>query len=717
MGLSDGNGNRVLLPYFHSWVKAMSSTVQIILSLLTLLFLSIFTHLAAPKMRVPYSVLLVAVGLLLIPLSKVPAFSYITSFQLTSEILFFIFLPILIFESAFNMNIRRIGENIGAISALAIVSLLVSAFFVAFAGYWGLGAIGLEVPFIVVLLFGALISATDPVAILALFKDFGAPRRLALIFEGESLFNDATSLAFFLIVLESASAGFQGAASLLHGLFIFLSMLLGGTVFGFLMGGVFAKLLQFARHEHLQITLTMLAAHTTFLLAELISHSLTLMGKPIHVSSILATVIAALVIGSYGRFKVMPGVLAYMERFWGYAAFVANSLVFILLGLLFNTLSISLLDILPALAVVIVVVLVARAISVYPVIGVMNAVRLEQPIPLSWQHLMAWGSLRGVLAVTMVLIIPDTLSHPEWKQAYSIKEFILALTIGCIYFTLFIKATTMGGAIRRFRINELRGLESMEYLEGKIYVYAQTLLRLLSVHDQPHVARDVLQALQAKYTRLYQEAYSELSRNAHDFAAMFARVLLIHAVGIEKRALKALYAAAELPETAYRRVLGKLEQQLGLLEQGLSGAASIKTLRGKRRWLRLRQFIGMSTDRLTDPAEKYLYYRALAISSQEVIALLSRLAMHQGVRVFEADAVFSKILDQYHAHKSQALDKAAALLKQFPALEARQLQMLEQELSQSQTLLLEELESSEVITPAVKSVLYGELRQQCAPKP
>jgi len=695
----------------------MSSTVQIILSLVTLLFLSTLTHLAAPKMRVPYSVLLVVVGLLLIPLSKVPTFSYITSFHLTPEILFFIFLPILIFESAFNMNIRRISENISAISALAIAGLLVSAFFIAFAGYWGLWAIGLEVPFIVVLLFGALISATDPVAILALFKDFGVPRRLALIFEGESLFNDATSLALFLIVLESVSAGFQGASSLLQGLFIFISMLLGGTVFGFVMGGIFSKLLQFARHEHLQITLTLLAAHATFLLAEFLSHSLTVLDKPVHVSSILATVVASLVIGSYGRFKIMSRVQAFMDHFWGYAAFVANSLVFILLGLLFNTLSVRVLDILPALGVIIMVVVVARAVSVYPVIGAMNALRLEQRIPLAWQHLMAWGSLRGALAVTMVLIIPDTLSHPEWKQAYSIKEFILALTIGCIYFTLFIKATTINAAIRHFRINALRGLEPMEYIEGKMYVYAQTLLRLLSVHGQAHVDSDVLRALQTKYTRLYQEAYSEFSQRARNFEAMFARVLRIHAIGIEKRALKALYASVELSEPAYRRVLGKLEQQLGLLEQGSPVTTNFKTLRGRRRWLRLRQLLGISTDKLTDPAEKYLYYRAMAISSQEVITVLSRLATHEGLRVFEADAVFSKILNEYHGHKSQALEKTTILLKQFPALEQRQLQMLEEELLQSQALLLEELERSEVITPAVKSVLYGELRQQCAPEP
>ncbi|MFH1495148.1 MAG: sodium:proton antiporter [Pseudomonadota bacterium] len=695
----------------------MSPTVQIILALLTLLFLSIITHLAAPKLRVPYSVLLVAVGLLLIPLSKVPAFSYITSFQLTSEILFFIFLPILIFESAYSMNIRRISENIGAISALAIVGLLVSAFTIAFAGYFGLAAIGFEIPFIIVLLFGALISATDPVAILALFRDFGAPRRLAMIFEGESLFNDATALALFLIVLESVSAGFQGAVSVLHGLFIFISMLFGGAVFGFVMGWVFSKLLQIARHEHLQITLTMLAAHTTFLLAEFLSHALTLMGKPIHVSSILATVIASLVISNYGRFKIMPGVKEYMAHFWGYAAFVANSLVFILLGLLFSTLSVSLLDILPALIVIILVVMVARALSVYPVIGVMNTVRLERHIPLSWQHLMAWGSLRGALAVTMVLIIPDTLSHPEWKQAYSIKEFILALTIGCIYFTLFIKATSMNSAIRRFRINVLHGLEPMEYLEGKVYVYAQSLLRLLSLHDQPHVDKKALQALQAKYTGLYQEAFRELSRNAHDSAAMFARVLRIHAIGVEKHTLEELYAGAELSETAYRRILGKLELQLELLEQGLSGAINFKVMRGKRHGLRLRQLLGVSTDRLADPADKYFYYRALAISSQKVITLLSQLATHPGLRVFEADAVLSKIIEQYNDFRIQALDTATVLLNQFPFLEARQLQILEQELLKAQTVSLEELESSEVITPAVKSVLYGELQHPRKPEP
>lgn len=690
----------------------MGSTAQIILSLITLLFLSIFAHIAAPRLRLPYSVMLVLVGFLLIPLSKVPFFSYINGFHLTSELLFFVFLPTLLFESAFHMNIRRIGENIGTISALAIIGLLLSAFFIAVAGYWGLRVIGYEVPFVVVLLFGALISATDPVAILALFKDFGAPRRLALIFEGESLFNDATALALFLIVMESVSAGFHGAVSLLHGLFIFLSMLLGGTAFGFAMGWVFTRLLQFTRHEHLQITVTMLAAHATFLLAEFISRSLTLGGEPIHISSILATVITSLIIGSYGRFKIMPEVLEYIGRFWGYAAFVANSLVFILLGLLFTTLSVSVLDILPALAVIILVVVMARAISVYPVIGVMNAIKLEQPIPHSWQHLMAWGSLRGALAVTMVLIIPDDLAHPDWQQAYSIKEFIMALTIGCIYFTLFFKATTINSAIRRFRINELQGLEPIEYREGKVYVYAQTLLRLASLHEQPLVDKSALQELQRKYTALYRQAYGELSSDTRGHVSMFARVLRMHAISIEKNMLKELYATGELSETGYRRMLGKLDRQLSVLEREMADIPDFGKERGKRRWWRLGQVINMSTDNLADPADKYLYYRALALCSQQVVVQLSRLSEHEGLRLFDADKTFADILGQYREFKNLALDKVKDLQQRFPELASRQLEILDQELLQSQTLSLEEMESSEVITPAVKTVLFGELKQQ-----
>ncbi|MDX8399531.1 MAG: sodium:proton antiporter [Gallionellaceae bacterium] len=692
----------------------MSPTVQIVLSLLTLLFLSILTHLMARRVRVPYTVLLVVVGFLLIPLSKLPFFSYISSFQLTPDLLFFIFLPILVFESAYNMNVRHISENIGAIAALAIVGLAISALFIAIVGYWGLGLVGGEAPFVVVLLFGVLISATDPVAILALFKEFGAPRRLALIFEGESLFNDGTALAMFVVVLASISTGFQGADSLLDGVFIFFSMLIGGGIFGLLMGEIFSRLLKFARHEHLQLTLTMISAHSTFLLAEVISqsHLLSIFGAPIHISSIIATVIASIVIGQRGRFSISPDIQKYMGHFWGYSAFVANSLVFILLGLLFTTLSVGVLDILPSLIVIILVVALARAVSVYPVIKLFNLTRWEQPIPSAWQHLMAWGSLRGALAVTMVLMIPDTLTHPDWHHAYSIKDFIMALTISCIYFTLFIKATTINSVIRRFRINELRGLERMEYLEGKAYLYAQTVLRLLSLTKRTGANKSAQEILLKKYTGLYQNAVSEFSLNAQDSREMFARVLRIHAIGMEKQVLRGLFAGGELPEAAYHRVLRKLDQQLKLLEQGKRDALDFGRWYGRRWWSRLADILKLNQRyQLDTPACQYLYYRSLVISSTRAIELLSQLAAHPQLQMFEADDVLSRIIEKYRSYQDDALSKTADLQQKHPELSEQRIRILEQDILEAQKLSLEELESCEVISPAVKSALYQELHE------
>src|SRR5512134_899327 len=184
--------------------------MEVFLALAVLMLVCIGTYFVAGRLRLPYTVLLVIVGTLLVPLTRFPWLHFLKSFQLTPELLFFVFLPVLIFESGYNMNLREMTENLQSISWLSVASLLISALFAAVGIKVCLGLVGFEVPFIVTLIFGALISATDPVAVLALFKEYGAPRRLSLIFEGESLFNDGTSLALFLIVLEVAVKGYRG---------------------------------------------------------------------------------------------------------------------------------------------------------------------------------------------------------------------------------------------------------------------------------------------------------------------------------------------------------------------------------------------------------------------------------------------------------------------------------------------------------------------------
>ncbi len=344
------------------------------------------------------------------------------------------------------------------------MSLLISAFFIAIALLGVFHLLNFQLPFIVLLLFGALISATDPVAVLALFKEYGAPRRLSLIFEGESLFNDGTAVALFLIVLEIALVGYHGVASIGEGIFLFSTMVIGGIGFGTFMGAVFAKAIEYTRsNESVSIMLMMVLAHITFILSELISEHLAIAGQEIKFSSIIATTIAAMMIGNYGRYKISPRAGGFVEKFWGQFAFIANSLVFILIGLLFSTLPFSIVSFSIPIIITVLIVALGRALSIYPTIAFVNRLKKEEPIPRSWQHLLAWGSLRGALAVTLVFLIPDTYIPEGWGYVFTPKEFILALTIGCIYATLFIKATTIGHFIKKLNIDRLHRMEEVEY--------------------------------------------------------------------------------------------------------------------------------------------------------------------------------------------------------------------------------------------------------------
>ena len=683
----------------------MSSTAQTILAFFTLLILSIGAFLAARRIRIPYTVLLVLLGVLLVPLSRTEPFHYLAGFQLTPDTLFFIFLPILIFESAYRINIRDIAENAWSISLTSVASLLISAFFIAFAGHWGLWAVGIDVPFIVLLLFGSLISATDPVAVLALFKEFGAPKRLSLIFEGESLFNDATALALFLVVLEVALKGFHGVETVLQGVLVFISMLVGGSLFGYFMGYLFSRLLRFARHEHLQLTITLAAAHLTFLLSELISSHVVVLDQPVRLSSIVATVITSIILGAESRYTISPGIQEYMDRFWSYAAFAANSLVFILLGLMFSMLSLDAIDMLLPMVIIIAVVIAGRAFSVYPVIAVLNALGVEAHIPRTWQKLLAWGSFRGALAVMLVLLIPDAYLPADWHMNHSAKEFIMAMTIACIYFTIFIKATTMKGILKKFRITDMHDLESLEYHEGRVYLYARSLLRLLSLAEKPYVDRAALETMHRKYADLYQRAYSEFARQAKGSTSLFERVLRIHAIGIEKRTLKNLFANGELCEAAYRWTTDKLDRQGRSLEQGTYALPAMQL--GMPGWLRLRKRFGLPK-REPNITDQFLYYRALAIAAHEVTHSLTELADQGALRLFEADEVFAGILALYRDFETRAIDHANALMASNKALEAQQMHFIEREIAHAQALSLDELENSEMIDHKVKTVLAEE---------
>lgn len=685
-------------------------TVESALAMFLMLALSSISLFFAHRLRVPHTVMLVALGVMLGFGTLWSSLSFLDDIALTPELLFYIFLPILIFEAAFNINIRRLTDDAPIITILSVVSLLVSSFVIAFLIDIAMSLLGYDIPFILALVFGAIISATDPVAVLALFKEYGAPRRLSLIFEGESIFNDGTAVALFIVVLAIAESGVIGVDSVIEGTISFLLMVIGGIVFGLIFGGFFAKLIGYTKsNEFAAITLTMVLAHVTFICAELFSQNAVFFGFHVHVSAIIATTVASLFMGNYGRFKLPSHGVEFLEKYWGQFAFLANSVVFILIGMLAVKLPASAPQLLLPIALTIFIVAFARALSIYPIVSLFN--RFANPlqkVPLSWQHTLAWGSLRGALAVTMVLLIPDDLTFPGWTHSFSPKELILTLTVGCIFATLFIKATTMSALMKRLRLDRLTPLEEINYREMLIYIHSLTIKRLGELLNKGYTSQMMHDRLKNEQQQQLRAVLNELEEKTKD-PEMLRRVIHLHAIGIERKYLWELFKNNEITEWVAKMINSKLEYQSRAIERGDYTPEKYRhgneldiferLVLSIKRGL-LRQDIGQTVE------SKYLYYRALSIIARKVAKELPVLE-----NCFEGDNSSAKSIIQatianYIDYRSGSSKK----LEELRQTHAEEVVYIENRLARlavykNESGLLHNLREREMVTPKVAIAL------------
>jgi monovalent cation:H+ antiporter, CPA1 family len=690
----------------------MSLSLISVLTIFTLLAFSSVAFFASKKTGIPHSVLLVAIGVVLVVLGQFETFAFLKSFSLTPELLFYIFLPTLIFESAYNIRIRAITKDAIPVMLLAIPSLLISAVVIAAGLYYLLPLVGFPIPFTVAFLFGALISATDPVAVLALFKEYGAPRRLSLLFEGESLFNDGTGFALFLLALEFTMKGGFSAETALHGVVSFVIMIVGGSLFGLSMGGIFSKFIGYARgSESVSITLTLVLAHVTFLLSEFISAHAHIGDVPIHLSAIIATTVAAMFFGNYGRTKLPHGAEEFVEKFWGQIAFFANSLIFILIGLLAVSLPISSPELLMPVAIVVVLVALARAFSIYPVLGLWNKCsNASGYIPRAWQHLLAWGSLRGALAVTMALLVPADLVFAGWENNVPIQDAIIAFTTGCIFVTLFLKATTIGPLMRILGIGDLSGIERAQHNESRSLVYSRVLERLDRFLEKKYITKETYEHLRTYYLRRKSETHDSLNAGSDVSDA----VLRIWVLGVEREAAKDLFVYGEISEQAYKRILAKLSARLDDAENGVSSSELhipnyIDIF--ERLAERFRRVLGEGSI-YQDPKESFMYYRALTIISHKVEKELVRIQTEQSDGIF-SETVLNNTSLIYRRFAKDSREKMEKVVKNFPEVT----RALAEHLARRGVLkveenVLRELNEHHMITPNVFVSLKKELEEE-----
>ena len=350
-------------------------------TLVLLLIIAAAVAVAARRVGVPYTIGLVLVGL------AVGLASHIDTLRLSSNLVFYVFLPILLFEAAFNLEAGHLRDQWRRILALAVPGVFV-AFALTALGVHLLGGLSWSLA----LLFGALIAATDPVSVTALFHRLGVSERLTTLVDAESLFNDGAAAVLFAVVLAVVVDGHTFTAGWAVGKFTWMAA--GGLVVGVVVG-LAASLVHRNLDDHLiEITLSTIVAYGSFLL-----------GQRLGMSGVVACVAAAIVLGNLGRQRTMsPVTRVTMSTVWEYAAFVANSLIFLLIGLSMHLAVIA--GHVALVAIAFVVVVAARAVTVY---GYGLIARLfSAGLPSRWQHVLVWGGLRGTIALALVLSVPAT---------------------------------------------------------------------------------------------------------------------------------------------------------------------------------------------------------------------------------------------------------------------------------------------------------------------
>jgi CPA1 family monovalent cation:H+ antiporter len=377
----------------------------------------------AKRLRAPYTVALVAGGLMLSAL-RLPRLSPLDPGQrpdwLTPDVILIVFLPALVFEGGVKLNVRDLLRNSAPLLLLANLGVLLAALVTGYLVHWTTG-----LPVQIALLFGAIISATDPISVLAIFKDLRMDKRLSLIVEGESLLNDGTAAALFQIVLAGIISGHVGVSK---GVGQFLFAVLGGVALGSFLGYAASRLTRTIDDPEVQITLTAVVAYSSYLLA-----------YQLHLSGIIATASAGLIVGNLGTRNCSAQTKTALESFWAYVAFIMNSLVFLLIGLEIHVdeLLRSWRPVLLAVGAV----LVGRALSVYLLVPVSNA--LTEKIPLRWQHVIVWGGLRGALALALALSLDST--FPD-------RARVLDLTFGVVAFSILVQGLTIKPLLKRLRL-------------------------------------------------------------------------------------------------------------------------------------------------------------------------------------------------------------------------------------------------------------------------
>ena len=441
------------------------------------------------RFKLPYTVGLVIVGLLLgfaeeagLPLKQI---------ILSPDLILFLFVPPLVFASASNINHRLFFHNIFPAFTLAGPGLIISTAIIG-------GILTFLTPLDLggAMLFGALISATDPVAVVALFEELGVPKRLNMMVDGESMLNDATAIVAFDVVLSVIQSGVFNGTTILQALIRVVIVLVGGVVVGLLVGSGMGFAIRLAKDNiYVQATVSLLVAYIAFIIAQ----------NYLGVSGVIAVLTAGLMVGRYKAYNIPINVNHYLDDFWGYVGFLANSLIFLLVGLTSSTFILNLpltqLSFWGVIITTIIVTYLARGIMVFGLTSLINPLLKDGPI--SWQYALVsfWGGLRGAVALALALSLATDFPN---------RDLLIAMTLGVALFTILVGGLTTGGLLHRLGLDQPPLVDQLSEQQALLTSKKLVVEQLTNLESTSILSQELVNKILPKYQSQVEEAQVSL---------------------------------------------------------------------------------------------------------------------------------------------------------------------------------------------------------------
>jgi monovalent cation:H+ antiporter, CPA1 family len=465
----------------------------------------------AARLRVPMSVILAVLGLLIgvaalfflrteLTDALNPVAEAILGLPIRSNVFIYVFLPTLLFQATLGMNLRRMLDDWVPIFVLAIVAVVVATLFVGYALSWASA-----LPLAACLLIGAIVSTTDPSAVVTIFRSISAPRRLARIIEGESLLNDAAAIALFGVFMGFVMLGVPdpdlGAA-----IARFPLLIAGGALTGWLAARVAVWVMSlFERHERAQISISVALPYLAFIIAE----------QSIGASGVIAVVAAGLTLNLTGPGRLPPQAWANLREVWDLLAYWSGALIFILAALLIPRL---LEEARPGdfvlIGVVVVAALAARAVILFGLLPLLARLRASPPVETPFRVAILWGGLRGAVTLALALAVTESLRVP-----IEVKRLVGILATGFTLFTLIVQGTTLRWVIGRLGLDRLSPID--EALSRQVVAVSLQTVRedLARTNENYELTREIVRS----EAKSFGERLDEAVKTAEDSADILDR--------------------------------------------------------------------------------------------------------------------------------------------------------------------------------------------------